>query len=60
MSLKQWAPVVLVIGASYLLQPPAQGGLSQSADDGHVETVAAVGEATGPYRTVVLDVTGMT
>lgn len=59
MSLKQWAPVVLVIGASYVLQPPAQGGLTEPGHAG-VESSVSLVEAPGQYRTVELDVTGMT
>jgi hypothetical protein len=62
MSKKEWAAVVLVILVGIILQiPGGMGGQDDPIDERRAS--AAVDPATsdvGPYRTVELDVTGMT
>lgn len=60
MSLKQWTPIVLVIGAGYFLQSPRHDGPPGPGHVAVVESADAIAEAPGPYRTVELEVTGMT
>ena len=66
MSWKQWTAILVVIGGGILLQIPRQ------ADERMTDTAAAAGtdeaqlaqptvqDVAGPYRTVNLEVTGMT
>ena len=66
MGWKQWTAVAVVIGGGILLQIPGHddaemphgtmghGGMEQG------EMAAPMAEMPGPYRTVALDVTGMT
>ena len=63
MSWKQWTAVGVVIGFGILLQIPGHDdmemdGEGQGMMDGGAMITAA--DLTGPYRTVSLDVTGMT
>ena len=70
MSRKHWNVVAVVIGAGILLQIPGHGGRGEE-HGGHtaVEVPARASDqsrgagpdpAAGPYRTIVLEVTGMT
>lgn len=66
MGWKQWTAVAVVIGGGILLQIPghddaemAHGGMGPGGmEEG--EMTAPMAEVPGPYRTVALDVTGMT
>ena len=61
MSWKEWTAVGLVIGGGILLQIPGHDvGAVGHEDMGHGDMPAEMAAATGPYRTVALDVTGMT
>lgn len=61
MSWKEWAAVGVVIGAGILLQIPGHDELEMDHEAmGDGEVPAEMAAATGPYRTVALDVTGMT
>ena len=61
MSWKEWTAVGLVIGGGILLQIPGHDVVPRDHEDmGHGEMPAEMAVATGPYRTVALDVTGMT
>jgi hypothetical protein len=57
MSTKEWVAVGLVIGAGVLL-PVFTSSDDMVMDQSAMEMPAA--EATGPMKTVALDVTGMT
>lgn len=64
MSWKHWTAVVVVIGAGILLQIPRHDPMFIAAGE-HMRGAAAPvssrsAEAVGPYRTVALEVTGMT
>ena len=61
MGWKQWSAVAVVIGGGILLQIP--GHEEMDMDHGAMEhdaMPADMAEVAGPYRTVALDVTGMT
>lgn len=61
MGWKQWFAVALVIGGGILLQIPGhQDAEMDHAAMEHGEVPAHTAEAQGPYRTVALEVTGMT
>ncbi|GMR13545.1 MAG: hypothetical protein BMS9Abin29_1757 [Gemmatimonadota bacterium] len=61
MSWKEWTAVGIVIGAGILLQIPADHEMvtDQEAMAGR-EMLADAATTMGTYRTVALDVTGMT
>ena len=61
MSWKEWTAVGVVIGAGILLQIPGHDEMEMDPEAmGHGEMPTDMAAATGPYRTVALDVTGMT
>ena len=61
MGWKQWSAVAVLIGGGILLQIPGHDDAEMDhAAMGESEMPADVAEAQGAYRTVVLDVTGMT
>ena len=61
MGWKQWSAVAVVIGGGILLQIPGHNDAEMAhAAMGHSEMQADMAEAQGAYRTVALDVTGMT
>lgn len=63
MGWKQWSAVAVVIGGGILLQIPGHDEMDMEMDAGAMEAgvmPAEMTHVTGPYRTVVLDVTGMT
>ena len=61
MSWKEWTAVGVVIGAGILLQIPGHDDAPMDHDTmGHGEMPAQMAEVEGPYRTVALDVTGLT
>lgn len=61
MGWKQWSAVAVVIGGGILLQIPAHDDMEMdSAGTGHLEMPASMADVQGPYRTVALEVTGMT
>jgi hypothetical protein len=59
MGWKQWSTVAAVIGGGILLQIPAQDEADRAAM-GHGEMPADMAVTQGTFRTVALDVTGMT
>jgi hypothetical protein len=61
MGWKQWSAVAVVIGGGILLQIPGhdETGMDHGAME-HGETPAGMTDVQGTFRTVVLDVTGMT
>lgn len=61
MGWKQWSAVAVVIGGGILLQIPGHDDMDMnSVGMGHSEIPASMADAQGPYRTVALEVTGMT
>ena len=61
MSWKEWTAVGFVIGIGIVLQIPGHEEMDMDRDAmGPGEMPAEMAAATGPYRTVALDVTGMT
>ena len=61
MGWKQWSAVAVVIGGGILLQIPGHDAADMDHTAmGHGDMSAEMAEAQGPYRTVALDVTGMT
>ncbi len=61
MSWKEWTAVSVVIGAGILLQIPGHDDAQMDHEAmGHGDMPAHMAAATGVYRTVALDVTGMT
>ena len=63
MSWKEWTAVSVVIGAGILLQIPGHDDAQmdhEAMGHGDMPAQMATATATGVYRTVVLDVTGMT
>ena len=73
MSRKEWIAVIVVIGLGIVWQIPRHDDVMPTDEGDHAhapaQTVGARGEggsppaaapATGPYRTMVLEVTGMT
>ncbi len=61
MSWKEWTAVGAVIGVGIVLQIPSHGDVAMDHEAlGHGEMPAEMAAATGLYRTVALDVTGMT
>lgn len=61
MSWKEWTAVSVVIGVGILLQIPGHDNVQMDHEAmGHGDMPAEMATATGVYRTVALDVTGMT
>jgi hypothetical protein len=61
MSWKHWAAVILVIGVGIVLQIPGHDAPTAHDGAGHGSHPAPTeSEANGPYRTITLEVTGMT
>jgi hypothetical protein len=66
MSWKHWAAILIVIGAGILLQIPRHGddSMNEHAHDAGTAEVTRPApsnqDVAGPYRTVDLEVTGMT
>ena len=64
MGWKQWTAVAVVIGGGILLQIPGHDDMDMNMDPaamGHGAMESGeMTEMSGPYRTVALDVTGMT
>ncbi len=61
MSWKEWTAVTLVIGAGVLWQIPGHDEMEMDTGVvGQDQMPAEMTHVTGPYRTVALDVTGMT
>lgn len=65
MSWKHWTAVLVVIGAGILLQIPRRGDMpmldhQQGADAAVSVDPNKLDDEAGPYRTVSLEVTGMT
>lgn len=61
MGWKQWSAVAVVIGGGILLQIPGHDAANMDhAAMGHGDMPEEMAEAQGPYRTVALEVTGMT
>ena len=61
MSWKQWTAVAAVIGLGIVLQIPGHDDLEMDHDGpGAVDEMLQMSAEEGPYRTVALDVTGMT
>jgi hypothetical protein len=61
MGWKQWSAVAVVIGGGILLQIPNHDEMDMAGvGSEHSEMPASMAEAQGPYRTVALEVTGMT
>ncbi len=61
MSWKEWTAVSVVIGAGILLQIPGHDDAQMDHEAmGRGDMPAQMAAATGVYRTVALDVTGMT
>ncbi len=61
MSWKEWTAVGVVIGAGIVLQIPNHETVAMDHEAvGHGQMPAEMAVPTGLYRTVALDVTGMT
>jgi len=60
MGWKQWTAVAVVIGGGVLLQIPGHDDALMDHGAMGAEMAGAMAEDVGPYRTVALDVTGMT
>lgn len=61
MGWKQWLTVAVVIGGGILLQIPGHDEMEMdSGVRGQDQMLVDMTHATRPYRTVALDVTGMT
>ena len=61
MGWKEWTAVAVVIGGGILLQIPGHDEASMDhAAAGHAEMPAEMAEVQGPYRSITLEVTGMT
>lgn len=62
MSWKQWTAVVVVIGLGIVLQIPSHDGamVQQEPSERTAAPAAASDASEAPYRTITLDVTGMT
>ena len=61
MSWKEWTAVGVVIGAGILFQIPGHDKARTDPEAmRHGDTPGDMAATTGPYRTVALDVTGMT
>lgn len=61
MGWKQWSAVAVVIGGGILLQIPGHDEMEMDIGVmGQEPMPAEMTHVTGPYRTVALDVTGMT
>ena len=61
MSWKEWTAVGVVIGAGILFQIPGHDDAQMDPEAmGHGDMPGEMAVATGPYRTVALEVTGMT
>lgn len=60
MGWRQWSAVAVVIGGGILLQIPHDDTEMDHAAMGHAETLVAPSAAQGTFRTVTLDITGMT
>lgn len=61
MSWKEWTAVGVVIGAGILLQIPGHDKMEMGPEAmGPGDVPAQMAAATGVYRTVALNVTGMT
>lgn len=65
MGWKQWSAVVIVIGGGILLQIPRHDEMAMDRKTdpeamGQGATPAEAADVMGPFRTVALDVTGMT
>ena len=61
MTWKEWTAVGAVIGVGIVMQIPSHEGEAMDHEGvGHGEMPAEMALATGLYRTVALDVTGMT
>lgn len=61
MGWKQWSAVAVVIGGGILLQIPGHDEMEMDTGVvGQDQMPAEMAHVTGPYRTVALDVTGMT
>jgi hypothetical protein len=61
MGWKQWTAVAVVIGGGILLQIPNNDAMVMDGmGPQHSEMPANMADVQGPYRTVALEVTGMT
>ncbi len=60
MTWKEWTAVGAVIGVGIVLQIPSHDNAMDHEAAGHGEIPAEMAVAMGVYRTVALDVTGMT
>ena len=60
MSWKEWTVVTLVIGAGVLWQIPGHDDTEMDHAGRRDEMSMELAEVEGPYRTVALNVTGMT